>query len=431
MISFRLRIRIGIHAPCAGLALALGALGACSDAPPPLPVTAYEGGLWFTGSGFEARTVYVQGNRFVEAVAAPDSVVALAGGYGVAPFGEAHNHNVDPRGWDDLRERYLRSGIFYILSPNNLPRIREGLEGAINRPEAPDVRFANGGITGPGGHPVGVAMANIARGNWDEADGEGAFFHSVADLEELDRAWPRLLATDPGIVKVYLLYSEEYGARLADSGTVGWRGMDPALVPQVVARAREAGLRVTAHVESAADFRAAVAGGVNLVAHMPGFRGDESTALPDPSRYAITPEDAARAARAGVVVVTTLAGLAEFASDQGDSALRSAADDLARANLAVLREAGVPLAVGSDMYDDTSVREALYLATLGVLTPSELLRNWSETTPRAIFPDRDIGCLIPGCEASFLVLEADPLQDVRNLTRLRLAVKEGRPLTIP
>jgi hypothetical protein len=70
----RSRLRVGIRAPCAGLALALGGLGACSDAPAPLPVTAYLDGLWFTGSGFEARTVYAQGNRFVKSVAAPDSV---------------------------------------------------------------------------------------------------------------------------------------------------------------------------------------------------------------------------------------------------------------------------------------------------------------------------------------------------------------------
>jgi hypothetical protein len=416
---------------CAGLALAFGGLVACTGAPPPLPVIAYMDGLWFTGSGFEARTAYVQGDRFVESPADPDSLVELAGGYVVAPFGEAHNHNVDPRGWDGLRDRYLRSGVFYILNPNSLPRVREGLEGGINRPEAPDVLFANGGITGPGGHPVGVARANIARGNWDEADGEGAFFHSVADVADLDRVWPRLLATGPGIVKVYLLYSEDYAARLADQGTEGWRGMDPALVPEVVARAREAGLRVMAHVETAEDFRVALAAGVHLVAHLPGFRGNESTALPDPTRYAISAEDAGRAAEGGVIVVTTVAGLAEFASEEGDAALRSAADDLARANLATLREAGVPIAVGSDMYDDTSVREALHLATLGVLTPTELLRSWSETTPRAIFPDRAIGCLAPGCEASFLVLEGDPLEDFRNVTRLRLAVKEGRPVAIP
>jgi imidazolonepropionase-like amidohydrolase len=158
--------------------------------------------------------------------------------------------------------------------------------------------------------------------------------------------------------------------------------------------------------------------------------GTNRRPFPIPSRYAIS-EDAGRAAAAGVIVVTTLAGLAEFASEQGDSALRPAADDLSRANLAVLRDAGVPLAMGSDMFDDTSVREALHLATLGVLTPAELLRSWSETTPRAIFPDRGIGCLVPGCEASFLVLEGDPLQDFRNLTRLRLAVKEGRRVTIP
>jgi len=388
-------------------------------------------GFWFTGSGFEVRTMYVQAGRFVEHAAAPDSVVDLGGGYVVAPFGEAHNHNVDPGGWDRLHDTYLRSGVFYILNPNNLPRVKDALEAGLSRPGSPDVLFSNGGITGPGGHPIGVAQANIARGSWDDNEGEGAFFHSVSESGDLDEVWPRLLATNPGIVKVYLLYAEEYEARLSDDRTVGWRGLDPELVPEVVSRAQAAGLRVMAHVESAQDFRVAVAAGVDLVAHVPGFRGDETASLPDPSRYQISAEDAGLAARTQVVVVTTLAGLAEFASERGDHRLRSAADRLARANLAILQEAGVPIAIGSDLYDDTSVREALYLATLGVLDHSALLRSWSETTPRAIFPDREIGCLAPGCEASFLVLEGDPLEDFGNVTRLRRAVKEGQSLALP
>lgn len=59
----------------------------------------------------------------------------------------------------------------------------------------------------------GAADANIVRGNWAEADGEGAFFHSVADMDALHRVWHRLLGTGPGIVKIYLLYSEEHEAQ--------------------------------------------------------------------------------------------------------------------------------------------------------------------------------------------------------------------------
>ena len=95
----------------------------------------------------------------------------------------------------------------------------------------------------------------------------------------------------------------------------------------------------------------------------------------------------------------------------------------------MLLKNGVPVAVGSDEYDDTSVAEAQYLATLGVFDTAALLRSWSETTPRAIFPDRRIGRLAPGYEASFLVLDGDPLEDFANVTRIRSAVKQGQAVT--
>ncbi len=414
----------------AGVLLAGFVAGACAPRGE-APVIAYENGHWFTGSRFESRTMYVQGNRFVDRPQRADSVIDLEGGYVVAPFGEAHNHNVDPVNRDALAATYLRSGVFYILNPNNLPQARDGLSGAINRPEAPDVIFANGGITGPGGHPIGVVERNVGRGVWTAAEGEGAFLFSVADVEGLDEAWPDLVAARPDLVKVYLLYSEAYEARLADPAAVGWRGLDPALVPEVTRRAREAGLRVAAHVESREDFRVAVEAGVQVIAHMPGFRGDQDTALPDPARYEISEADARLAARQGTVVVSTLAGLAEYAMERGDTRLRSTVDRLNRRNLSVLRDAGVAIAIGSDMYDDTSVREALYLSTLGVLDHAALLRSWSETTPRLIFPDRDLGRLAPGHEASFVVLEGDPLADFENVTRVRFAVKEGHRVVWP
>jgi len=74
------------------------------------------------------------------------------------------------------------------------------------------------------------------------------------------------------------------------------------------------------------------------------------------------------------------------------------------------------------------VGEVTYLATLGVLTPLELLRLWSEATPRAIFPQRRVGCLEEGCEASLLVLAGDPAADFANTRRIALRMKDGRPL---
>jgi len=95
----------------------------------------------------------------------------------------------------------------------------------------------------------------------------------------------------------------------------------------------------------------------------------------------------------------------------------------------MLKKHGVRVIVGSDSYRSTSVPEAMYLASLGVYSNAELLKMWSEETPRAIFPNRRIGRLVPGYEASFLVLDRDPLADFANVKSIRLRVKQG--FTIP
>jgi predicted amidohydrolase YtcJ len=420
-------------APPSILLIAVFAATALAQQATSIAVVAYENGRWFTGSTFESRTMYVRGDRFIDRPTQTDSVVDLAGGYVMPPFGEAHNHNVQlvpsqPARFDALIRSYMQAGVFYVQNPNSQGRTKVDLAARLNRPDTPDVSFANGGITGPGGHPIGIVQRAVARGVWTESD--GAFLYSVGTATELSNAWSALLATQPDFVKIYLLYSEEYATRLSDPATVGWRGLNPALVSDIVQRAREAGLRVAAHVESAADFHVAVEAGVNHIVHMPGFRGNEKTELPDPSRYQVSQADAQAAARKGIVVVTTLAGLATYAAENGNKALRATADKLNRANLSMLLRNGVSIAIGSDAYDDNSVQEALYLASLKIFEPAHLLRSWSEITPRAIFPDRQIGRLAPGYEASFIVLSGDPLADFKHVTNIRAAMKRGQTVTL-
>ena len=68
-----------------------------------------------------------------------------------------------------------------------------------------------------------------------------------------------------------------------------------------MAKAHEAGLRVSCHIETAQDFRNALAAGVDEINHMPGYFPD----LKHADWFPITKEDADAAARKGVVVVTT------------------------------------------------------------------------------------------------------------------------------
>ncbi|MFL5560508.1 MAG: hypothetical protein ACJ79K_03450 [Gemmatimonadaceae bacterium] len=209
---------------------------------------AFLNGRWLAGGRFVAEPRYVVGAALRDRIRGrADSTVDLRGGFVVPPFGEAHNHNVEASSRvDALITRYLRDGVFYVENPNILPRSRAALAGKVDTPLSVDVAFANGGLTGSGGHPIELVHRNIGRGIWTEADGEGAFYWTVSDSAELEAKWPAIVAQKPDFIKVYLLYSEEYAEHARDTTTFGWRGLDPALLPDVVRRAHAASLRVAA-----------------------------------------------------------------------------------------------------------------------------------------------------------------------------------------
>jgi imidazolonepropionase-like amidohydrolase len=226
------------------------------------------------------------------------------------------------------------------------------------------------------------------------------------------------------------LYSEEYERRRSDSAYFNWKGLNPALLPEIVNRAHAAGLRVMTHIETAADFHNALAAGVDQIMHMPGFRGNEQQHLPSVDPYVIADSDAELAARRHVIVVTTLEAAAHAYPPGGpDSADNRRLNELFDRNLRTLKAHHVTIAIGSDNYRETSAPEARYLASTGIFSNLEVLKMWSEATPQAIFPRRKIARLEPGYEASFLALEGNPLTDLANTARIRLRVKQGQILT--
>jgi amidohydrolase family protein len=396
------------------------------------PIYEFRNGYWFDGRRFRAATVWTAYGHLTNRRPEPvDSVIDLGGRYVVPPFAEAHNHNAVPSD-TGIAHRYLAAGIFYVKNPNNFPRERDSAIGRFNVPTSIDVMFSNAALTGPGGHPEDLVRRNIARGIWTPSDGDGSFYFSVGSPADVELKWPAIVASKPDFIKTYLLFSEEYAQRLADSTTIGWRGLDPAVLALVVRRAHAAGLRVSTHVETAADFRNAVRAGSDEINHLPGFRpeGNGLTGYQRLERYRLTAGDARDAAQHHVVVVTTVSQILEILDGmRGQPGPDSAAAVAVRAmiieNLRVLRDAGVRIVLGSDRYRSSSLAEAFALRATGLFSDTTVLRMWSTATAQAIFPNRKLGVLEPGYEASFLVLDGNPLADFENVKRIHLRVKQG------
>jgi imidazolonepropionase-like amidohydrolase len=367
-----------------------------------------------------------------------DTIIDLTGGFVIPPFGEAHNHNVEGR-WniDSVIQTYLQAGVFYVKNPNNIPDFSDQIRDKINRPTSIDVVFANGGLTASGGHPSGLYEHMLRTLRYEPAVGplpEGWFngraFFLIDTEADLQEKWPQILARKPDFIKTYLADAEDFEKNRDNLDPQVRTGLNPTLLPVIVAQAHAEGLRVTTHVETAMDFHYAVAAGVDEIAHLPGFflQSPEHA-----SRAQIAEEDATRASAQGITVVTTTrlshtwhGGAQAHGSGpaHANEQLVAIVEEYQKRNLRLLHGHGVTLAIGSD-HDETSLPEAMNLLRLGVFDHLTLLKMWAETTPQAIFPNRAIGALEEGREASFLVLACNPITDFSCVENIQLRVKQG------
>ena len=99
-----------------------------------------------------------------------------------------------------------------------------------------------------------------------------------------------------------------------------------------------------------------------------------------------------------------------------------------RDNLVRLHAAGVPVALGTDMWAfpglGVSIEMDLYVEA--GLSPLEAIRAATQTAARSLGLEKDRGTLEPGKRADFLLLSEDPLRDVKNVRALRQVWKGGR-----
>ena len=99
-----------------------------------------------------------------------------------------------------------------------------------------------------------------------------------------------------------------------------------------------------------------------------------------------------------------------------------------RENLRRLHAAGVPVALGTDMwaFPGLAVSIEMDLYVKDGLSPLEAIQAATQTAARSLGVEKDRGTLEPGKRADLLLLDADPLKDVKNVRAIAAIYKAGR-----
>lgn len=386
-------------------------------------VIAYAGGNVWNGIDFTERTLFVREGLLVGEVEAPDSTVQLDGDFVIPPFGDAHTHTLGVGGYSIYlaRQLFVSKGIFYGLDLTNPYSEIKEIRDEFAKPMTMDVAFANGGITSTGSHPTLVMeriftdTEEVTLDNLTLLGDAYWFLDSVADVNE---QWSEIMDQQPDVIKVYLTYVSQ-GIKEGKC-----YGLCPDVLRAVVKKAHIANKRVFAHVNTEDDVKLALNAGVEALAHLPSGNDGIST---EDKEFWLSDETIQRIGQDSLIVTPTASLLIEDANP--DILKNEIAKQ--REQLRKLYEAGARIALGADEWKKTSYYEIMYLHENQVFDNRTLLRLWTETTPRTIFPNRKIARLKEGYEASFLVLENNPLVDLDAVKDIRMGIKEGHLLIEP
>ena len=137
----------------------------------------------------------------------------------------------------------------------------------------------------------------------------------------------------------------------------------------------------------------------------------------------LSDETIAEMKRRGTIIIPTVAVTRYHLQARPEN--REPLITIIRDNLTRLKAAGIPILAGSDLFDGSVIDEIDALAATNVFTTSELLSLATMTTPRALFPKRSIGQFAEAAEASLVVYDANPVNDLNTLRSPRLAIKQG------
>jgi imidazolonepropionase-like amidohydrolase len=392
--------------------VALALLAACATVPSRAPLIAYEGARVIVGDGsvIENATLVVQGEKIEEVgpaagvrVPAGATRVSLAGKTVMPMLIDTHVHLGAGREAvvRDLKRRaYYGVGAVLSLGTDTFDVL--------------DLRSE--------AIPGGARFLSAGRGITMQEPGRTTVPYWVMSEAEARNAVRELAAHNVNIVKIWV-----------DTRDGKYKKLSPEIYGSIIDEAHKRGLRVTAHIFDLEDAKGLIRAGVDALAH--GVRDqdidEEIVALfRERPGLVLTPNLPERGVR------TDLAWLKPgLASSQLEILERANTDrPIAQAffgiqarNLAKLNAAGVRITMGTDGNRPWGPHEEMQDMVLAGMTPMQVIvaatRNSAE-----FLRLRDTGTLHAGKSADFIVLDANPLDDITNTRRISAVVLRGTPV---
>ncbi len=291
------------------------------------------------------------------------------------------------------------------------------LSAAIAQGLAPGPRLFTCGkaLSKTGGHSDARARYDVHDPNrW--AGNVGALGRIADGVDEVRLACRQMLREGASFIKVM-----GNGGVASPTDPVNWLGYSLAEMNAIVDEALDAKTYVAAHVYTAEGITRAVECGVHSLEHC----------------NLVDAAAARLAAQAEAVAVPTLVTYEALAQDGPSLGLPPASvakiESVRQSgleSLAILREAGVTMAFGTDLLGPTHVRQNEEFAIRArVLPAQEILASATIVGAKLLGMEGLIGILAPGAVADLIVVDGNPLADITVLAHpernFRLVMKEG------